>query len=86
MTWYTNAIKAKWNNPKVQRAILFILEDEAENLEGLSAVEDSVFGPRVECPWDCGSMLLVGVPECWGCDNGLTWKGRTVTKGKVATA
>jgi hypothetical protein len=88
MSWYTDAIKARWNDPEVQKAILDLFaqaeEPFSEEIEGLIDVETAVFGPRVECPWDCGSLLLVGAPECWGCDNGVTWEGRTVTKGQAA--
>lgn len=81
--WYMDAIAAKWNNPKVREAILGFLDQLDRECrcygrwewdhEKLEPMEDAVFGPRVEHP-ECGSLNLPGAPECWGCEEKLTWE------------
>ena len=67
--WYCDAIASKWDDPAVKHAILALIrESSSELVEGLDPIEDAVFGARVACPHDCGSLNLPGAPICWGCE------------------
>ena len=69
--WYREAIRAGMTKASVQEAILDMIETDGGETEEVDRIERAVFGERVECPHGCGSTVLPGASECWGCGESI---------------